>query len=190
MEGKRQFKSNSKQVPEDCCQRENKATGTFLQVSSVQVYLIQRPHCSFLNTPPFRVHTHTHAKTPSTHTPTQCHTHTSYCWRAVGERKIHYCDDWLCGGMGWPWAAVFSFNSKSKISRSGRIYEPINSKQIPTLTYKSHMLSVRNTPNSPPWGNSKGARLTLDNVTSAPLKPCCWKMWGALNTTEYYYTVR
>lgn len=139
MEGKTQFKSNSKQVPEDCCQRQNKATGTFLQVSSVQVYLIQRPHCSFFkHTSIQSAHTHTQRRQVRTHSNTMLHTHTSYCWRAVGERKIHYCDDWLCGGMGWPWAAVFSFNSKSEISRSGRIYEPIHSKQIPTLTYKSH----------------------------------------------------
>lgn len=82
MEGKTQFKSNSKQVPEDCCQRQNKATGTFLQVSSVQVYLIQRPHCSFFKHTSIQS-AHTHTKTPSTHTlqhnVTHTHTHTSYC---------------------------------------------------------------------------------------------------------------
>lgn len=78
MEGKTQFKSNSKQVPEDCCQRQNKATGTFLQVSSVQVYLIQRPHCSFFKYTSIQS-AHTHTKTPSTHTlqhnVTHTHTH-------------------------------------------------------------------------------------------------------------------
>lgn len=50
---------------------------------------------------------------------------------------------WLCSRMDWPWETVFSFNSKSKIWRSGRTSAPRHSERIPMLTYKSHTPSVK-----------------------------------------------
>lgn len=182
MEGKTQFKSNSKQVPEDCCQRQNKATGTFLQVSSVQVYLIQRPHCSFFkHTSIQSAHTHKDAK--YAHTPTQCYTHTQAIvdepWEK--EKSITVMIDFAAG-----WADLerlcFPSTQRAKSQEVGGFTNLfIQSKSPHWPTNHTHaVMSVWNTPNSPQWGNGKGARLTLDNVTSAPRKLCCWKMWSAL----------